>query len=224
MPPHPVLALADYVPAVIAFVGVVVGGIVGGGVQFVFTRRHETGQRRSAARLVDADLGRARDVIQRCLGPPPRFVPEWAQELDLTSWEKERGVLAVALSGSAWTAVRDAVDAVDAFRRRLSDQQEAQNQIRLRKVAEDASAGIDGAAEPPCTQSPREQVAAPFRRPSVRPGRPGRCERPTPSSGRAPDRARDRRRRAVVPRGTPGCRGRRASHSHRRKGDQQQAV
>ena len=82
-------------------------------------------------------------MIQRCLGPPPRFVPDWARELELGSWERERGVLAVALSGHAWTAVRDAVDAVDAFRRRLSDDQEAQNPVRLRKLAEDASAGID---------------------------------------------------------------------------------
>ena len=143
MLPHPVLALADYVPAVIAFVGVVVGGIVTGGVQFVFTRHQESGEKRSAARLVDADLGRARDVIQRCLGPPPRFVPEWADELALEAWENKRAVLAIALSGRAWSAVRDAVDTVDAFRRRLGDAQEAQNPVRLRKLAEDASSRID---------------------------------------------------------------------------------
>lgn len=170
MEPHPVLALADYVPAVIAFVGVVVGGIVGGGVQFVFTRRQETGQRRSAARLVDADLGRARDVIQRCLGPPPRFMPDWARELDLGAWEKERGVLAVALSGGAWTAVRDAVDAVDAFRRRLADHQEAQDPVRLRKVAETASAAIDVARRElaPHVQSPADAGSASRRRSDVR--------------------------------------------------------
>src|SRR4029079_10260564 len=96
------LALAAYVSAILALAGVVIGGIVTGGVQFVFTRRQESGEKRSAARLVDADLGRARDVIQRCLGPPPRFVPEWADELALEAWENERAVLAIALSGRAW--------------------------------------------------------------------------------------------------------------------------
>jgi hypothetical protein len=141
------LALAAYVSAILALTGVVIGGIVTGGVQFVFTRRQESGEKRSAARLVDADLGRARDVIQRCLGPPPRFVPEWSDELALEAWENERAVLAIALSGRAWSAVRDAVDAVDAFRRRLSDAQEAQNPVKLRKLAEDASSGIDLARE-----------------------------------------------------------------------------
>jgi len=155
------LALAAYVSAILALAGVVIGGIVTGGVQFVFTRRQESGEKRSAARLVDADLGRARDVIQRCLGPPPRFVPEWADELALEAWENERAVLAIALSGRAWGAVRDAVDAVDAFRRRLADAQEAQNPVRLRKLAEDASSGIDLARE---ELAPHVQSQPPARR------------------------------------------------------------
>lgn len=138
----PILALAAYGDALIAFVGVVVGGIISGGSQLFFMRRREVGERCSAARLVDADLGRARAVIQHCLGPPTRFAHERASELELAAWEHGRGVLAVGLPLKAWTAVQDGVGVVDAFRRGLED---SEREVVLNRLAEDASAGIDAA-------------------------------------------------------------------------------
>jgi hypothetical protein len=139
------VAVAAWVSGVLTLAGVVVGSIVSGGVQFYFARRHEKGGNRAAARLVDADLGRARAVIQQLLRPPPQFGSERAGEFELPAWEQQRGVLAVELSRPAWTAVRDGVAAVETFRRRLGDNEEERDDEELRKLAVAASAGIDEA-------------------------------------------------------------------------------
>jgi hypothetical protein len=116
-----VVAVAAYVPALLGLAGVVIGGVVSGGTQFYFARRRERGEFRSAVRLVSTDLEGARQVAQHCLGPPRRFAPERAGELDLAAWEGGRGVLALNLEPPAWRAVGEAVTAVEEFRRLLHD-------------------------------------------------------------------------------------------------------
>jgi hypothetical protein len=144
----PNLVFAAYTPALIGLAGVAVGGIATGGREFFFLVRRESGEKRSAARLVDADLKHARAVIQYCLGSSRRFTAERAKELELPAWEHGRGVLSTVLTRTGWAIVQDGVEQVNAFRRLLEEQDEkADLGDRAKKAAEDASADIDKARD-----------------------------------------------------------------------------
>jgi hypothetical protein len=82
-------------------------------------RRRELWDARSVARLVEAELLRALDVVEDWLDDPTDAAPEWASDLTLEAWEKGRDVLASELEHDDWDAVRDGCNVVDRLRRSL---------------------------------------------------------------------------------------------------------
>jgi len=108
--------------AIFGLVGVIVGGIITAGSNYLLDRRREraVSQRDSrnyaielkrASRLIDAELLRARAAADICV----KDRHWWSQDVELTTeaWQKYSGIIAPELSYTAWLAVMGAVLAVD---------------------------------------------------------------------------------------------------------------
>lgn len=111
-----------WTPAFFGLVGVIVGGILTAGSNYLLDRRRERAinQRdnrnyaieiKRAARLVDAELMRARGAVRIVIKNKGWWIPD--TKLKTEAWEKYGATLAPALSYSDWAAVMTGVLAID---------------------------------------------------------------------------------------------------------------
>lgn len=97
--------------AIFGLLGVVVGGLVTGGVDYVMARRREKAELRQSTRLVADELHSLWLVVDLILErgqlPPERLPGEDAELLFSTgSWHAHKAVLARALRQEQWIASR----------------------------------------------------------------------------------------------------------------------
>ena len=97
--------------AIFGLLGVVVGGLVTGGVDYVMARRREKAELRQSTRLVADELHSLWLVVdlilERGQSPPERLPGEDAELLFSTgSWDAHKAVLARALRQEQWIASR----------------------------------------------------------------------------------------------------------------------
>ena len=143
---------ASILPAVTALTGVLLGAAVNMFGQWVFARRQEGAERQSAARLLSADLLRARTILQDWVDDPPEAIPGWASELSLPAWERGQASLATRLDRREWETVLLACNAVDSLRRLLVTGTSLTSDLAdvraAREKVDAARAVLDGRFEP----------------------------------------------------------------------------
>jgi hypothetical protein len=111
-----------WTPAFFGLLGVIVGGIITAGSNYLLDRRRERAinQRdnrnyaieiKRAARLIDAELLRARGAARMVIKDKRWWIPD--TKLKTEAWEKYSAVLAPVLSYSDWVAVMKGVLAID---------------------------------------------------------------------------------------------------------------
>jgi hypothetical protein len=93
--------------AVIALVGVVIGGLLTGGVDFVLERRRENRRGKAAARLVHSALSDADSFIKASL-VRRAWLGDPLQALSDASWVENRAALAEAPGFAGWYPVSGA--------------------------------------------------------------------------------------------------------------------
>jgi len=100
------------VTGVLTLGGVVVGGLLNGGVTYVFARRRDKQTTKAVARLVVREL---EEIERQLLGAQAakhwRALAEW----DLARWETYEPQLAAALSDEDWNALRVVYTSVELF-------------------------------------------------------------------------------------------------------------
>jgi hypothetical protein len=120
----PLAATTTQIIGIVAgFTGLLAAVIAGSFAWFTqrgLARRRELWDARSVARLVEAELMRALDVVEDWLDDPTDAASEWGADLSLDAWAKGRAVLASELEHDDWDAVRDGCNAVDRLRRTLA--------------------------------------------------------------------------------------------------------
>jgi hypothetical protein len=89
--------------ALFGLLGVLVGGVLGGGVQVAVAARERRQEARAAARLVFRDLWLAQDMLEAATRAETWWDPGFAIPLD--DWRTYRKALASALPAEAWTTV-----------------------------------------------------------------------------------------------------------------------
>jgi hypothetical protein len=89
--------------AVFGLVGVLIGGALSGGIQWLMARRTERAAARTAARLVALELDAARDLLRQWL-VLKRWMWEWWKPM--SAWPDHRSTLAQTLSSRDWALVR----------------------------------------------------------------------------------------------------------------------
>lgn len=85
--------------AIFGLIGVVVGGVLSGAVQWAMTRRDERGATRRAARLVRSELREMRDLLTTWLGFAAWHWSWWESPRE---WVEHRDVLAAGVSAEVW--------------------------------------------------------------------------------------------------------------------------
>jgi hypothetical protein len=104
--------------AVFGLIGVVVGGLLAGGAEYVMQRRRERRDARAAARLLAEQLRRAIAFIHSELRP---VASDWASgafgDVEMEVWHHNRGILASALETAEWEGIAEAFEVVDALKK-----------------------------------------------------------------------------------------------------------
>jgi hypothetical protein len=114
------------IPAMIGFVGVLVGALITTGANYLLAVRKEkaeaardklfrTNELKTAARLIADDLFTAQTAVMEFVDNK-RWAPTAARNFPLEAWQKNREVLARELPLEDWNAVEIAVWAVERFR------------------------------------------------------------------------------------------------------------
>jgi hypothetical protein len=123
MAPENITLTVGIISAISGLVGVIVGGIITAGSNYLLYQKRVQTERerdsrnhaieiRGTSRLIDADLSRAIAVARICIDERHWWSPD-VQPLTLEGWEQHRGIVAPELTENAWLAVRVAVEAVD---------------------------------------------------------------------------------------------------------------
>lgn len=123
MTPENIALTVGIISAISGLVGVIVGGIITAGSNYLLYQKHEQTERerdsrnhtieiRRASRLIDADLSRAAAAARICIDKRHWWSPD-VRPLTMEGWQQHRGIIATELSDNAWLAVRVAVEAVD---------------------------------------------------------------------------------------------------------------
>jgi hypothetical protein len=93
--------------AIFGLVGVVVGALVTGGVEFLSERRRDAALLLKAARLVEAELDEAESAFKHALDQGRLWASQ--HQPSVPSWREYAPVLAEALGTSDWQVVESAV-------------------------------------------------------------------------------------------------------------------
>ena len=102
--------------AIVGLLGVVVGVLLGGGVQLLVARQERKAQSKRAARLLFLDSQLCLQAVELLQGGDRRWYPPTTPALD--GWRKHREALAGAMEGRSFQTVDSAFSAVarlDAF-------------------------------------------------------------------------------------------------------------
>jgi hypothetical protein len=91
------------VEAIFGLVGVVIGALVTGGVEFLAERRRDAGQQRKAARLLDTEFRDERGTIRLALDTG-HWWPEWDRP-SVPNWPEHARPLAGSLDTRDWSDV-----------------------------------------------------------------------------------------------------------------------
>ena len=111
--------------AIFGLVGVIVGGLITAGSNFVLARRQERASTATESRIHAADLKRAARLIDLELlyaqAAAVRFIEKrrwWSEDLELVteSWQQYRAIVAPELSWDDWHGLATAALAVDQMR------------------------------------------------------------------------------------------------------------
>jgi len=114
------------IPAMVGFVGVLVGAVITTGANYLLAVRKEKAEAardklfranelKTAARLIADDFFTAQTAVTE-LVDNKRWAPAAARNFPLDAWQKDRDVLARELPLEDWNAVETAVWAVERFR------------------------------------------------------------------------------------------------------------
>jgi hypothetical protein len=114
------------IPAMIGFVGVLVGAVITTGANYLLAVRKEKAEAardklfranelKTAARLIADDFFTAQTAVMEFVDNK-RWAPAAARNFPLDAWQKDREVLARELTLEDWNAVEIAVWAVERFR------------------------------------------------------------------------------------------------------------
>jgi hypothetical protein len=118
-------------PAVFGLLGVIVGGAITAGVDYFLDERRafreETKERRKrlidlkrAARLIDQDFSWALAALNLAIMMKHWVAPQ-LEPIRLESWREHRSVLAAETTWAAWTALINAVQAMESYRDESTD-------------------------------------------------------------------------------------------------------
>ena len=114
-------------PAIIGLVGVLVGGIISTGANYLLAVRKEraeearkklsrANEQKTSARLIESDLSLAFAFASAYVERKPGGSMHIAAEIKFDAWQKDRGVLARELPVGSWNAVKLAAIAAEQFR------------------------------------------------------------------------------------------------------------
>jgi hypothetical protein len=106
--------------AIFGLVGVIVGAVVTGGVEFVAERRREAALLRKAARLVEAELDEAATIFEGALEDGKLW--SGSNRPEVPSWREYAPVLAEGLDTDDWGVVEAAAAITRMAARREPDQ------------------------------------------------------------------------------------------------------
>jgi hypothetical protein len=140
--------------AVFGLVGVIVGAVLTGGIQWWMARRSEKALLRTAARLIQVELRGFQDLLDLWLSLK-RIGAEWWKPPEY--WPAQRGVLAAGLSRENWTTVSDAYEELQRIENGITDiEQEKLPENRLLRY----QIGEEGSESRTSLQMRRDRVHA----------------------------------------------------------------
>jgi hypothetical protein len=128
--------------AIFGLVGVVVGALVTGGVEFLAERRRESSLRRKAARLVEAELDQAARALETALDAGRSWNPP-----SVPSWAEYAPVLADSLDTDDWQVVESAVGMIKIEEMGQPDRPPAREEVERESLDEEVHRVIQQAAE-----------------------------------------------------------------------------
>lgn len=143
-------------PAFFGLAGVIIGGIITAGSNYLLDRRREraTNQRdlrnqaieiKRAARLIDAELIRARGAARMVIRDKRWFIPDTKLKTD--AWQTYSQILAPVLSYDDWLTVMKAVLAIDDISLdRLTDELSETTVKNIVPMLADIEAGVQALA------------------------------------------------------------------------------
>src|SRR2546425_88006 len=102
--------MSDLASAIFPLVGVLIGGLLAGGVQWTMARRAERRAARTAAKLVRLELDDYEALERRWLQIGILRCDWWKPP---ESWNEQRSALAANLSDAEWNAVEKAYGAIN---------------------------------------------------------------------------------------------------------------
>ena len=91
--------------AVVGLVGVIIGGVLSGGIQWMLQRRSDSRSAMSAARLVKYELGKYQELLKFQIG-----IRNWQTHLWFppAQWREHQSILSAACTRSEWLLVTTA--------------------------------------------------------------------------------------------------------------------
>jgi hypothetical protein len=135
--------------AIFGLLGVIVGGLVTGGVNYIMERRRERAELRQAKRLVADELltvATQYSIMVEDRETPKKWSPSWANLLPSTSWEQHKATLARGLSDKDWADLPGFYSIVEAYRSSLlgggPEQPIADEQLRQLDAELDSAARL----------------------------------------------------------------------------------
>ncbi len=102
--------------AAFGLIGVIIGGLLTGGVEYVMEKRREQRELRAVARLLAEQLRGAIAFIHAELMPVENDPSIAFATLETDAWREKRGVLASALPNDEWQGVAEAFEILEALK------------------------------------------------------------------------------------------------------------